>query len=295
MEILVVDNDSNDDTVAMLSRDFPLVKIIRMAKNIGCQPARNIAMKKCTGDVIFNLDDDGTLHPEAIRNTIDTFTNHPEVGLVAASVKVPEDKAHLYPNFNEDNKMHYTSQFFGGASAMRRELLQDAGYFPEYFRGHSESDLALRIINSGWEMMYNPMVIMYHHISDIERNRNTETYYQVRHQLETSARLQPALTAFGQVSWRITYGFFVALKKGVLPGYAKGVALFFATLPHTLRRRNPVSKLASRKHHYLKHHHVYDLSMLPDFSKYKFSQMTRSRFKRSETAQSSKFTAVEHK
>ncbi len=280
LEVIVIDNDSDDDTVAMLAKDFAGVQLIRLQKNIGCQPARNIAMKKCSGDVIFNLDDDGTLHREAIQNTVACFKKHPEVGLIAASVKVPHEKAASYPHNNEDETMHYTSFFIGAAHAIRKKVLHDAGYFPEYFRGHSESDLALRIINSGWEMMYNPEVVMYHHISDIERNRNTETYYQTRHQLETSARLQPALTAVGQIGWRIMYGFYVALKKGVVPGYAKGVLLFMATLPQTLRRRKPVSKAASRKHHYLKHHHIQNLDMMPDFTTYGFRKMIQSRFKR---------------
>ncbi len=279
-QIVVVDNASEDNTTNMLARDFPEVQLIRLQHNIGCQPARNIAMAKCQGDIIFNLDDDGTLHPEAIKNTIACFTKHPEVGLVSASVRVPENKAKLYPHSHHDKTWHYTSHFFGGASALRREVLAQAGYFPEYFRGHSESDLSLRIIHSGWEMLYHPGVIMYHHISHIERNRNTETYYQVRHQLETSARLQPALTAWTQILWRIAQGFVISIPKGVFPGYLKGVSLFLLTLPKSLRQRKPVSKEASRKHHYLKHHPVQDLAELPDFNRYGFMMMMRSRMGR---------------
>ncbi len=280
-EILVIDNASDDDTVGMLKREFAGVRLTRLDHNTGCQPARNIAMAKCRGDIIFNLDDDGTLHTDAIKYTVACFEKHPEVGLVTASVRVPDNKVNIYPNSHHDNTWHYTSCFLGCASALRRQVLDDAGFFPEYFRGHSESDLALRIINSGWEMMYYPKVIMYHHVSDIERNRNTETYYQIRHQLETSARLQPAGIALTQISWRILQGFFWSLKNKIFKGYCKGVWAFIGSLPRILRQRGPISKAASRKHHYLKHHKVKDLDNLPDFTRYGLRQMIASRFDKS--------------
>lgn len=278
-DIVVIDNASDDNTLAMLAAEFPDVRVIRLHHNIGCQPARNIAMANCTGSIIFNLDDDGTLHPNALKNVVDCFNGHPEAGLVAASVKVPEAKAKEYPNNNEDAPLHYTSQFFGGAHAIRSAVLHDAGYFPEYFRGHSESDLALRIINSGWEILYNPQVVMYHHISGIERNRNTEAYYQVKHQLETSVRLQPADVGLAQVGWRIAQGLPWSLKRKTFRGYAKGVFAFLGSLPRLLRNRKPVSRSASRKHHYLKHHQPAHLSDMPAFSGYSLRQMIISRFK----------------
>ena len=280
IEIVVVDNASEDNSVSMIRKEFPIVKLIKLHRNIGCQPGRNIAMANCNGDIIFNLDDDGTLAQDAVENVINVFNKHPEVGLVAASVRVPEEKEKYFSNFNQDETFFYTSIFIGAAHALKREVLNNAGYFPEYVRGHSEVDLGLRIIDVGWEILYAPNVIMYHAISNIERNLNTHTYYQVRHQLETATRLQPALTAFSQIIWRIFFWFFVSIPKGVFLGYLKGVYHFILTLPSAIRNRKPISVYASRKHHYLKFNKVKELSELPDFSSVGFMESVIWRIKK---------------
>jgi GT2 family glycosyltransferase len=280
-EIIVLDNASTDGTVKMLERYFPAVRVIQMHRNIGCQPGRNIAMANCSGDIIMNLDDDGELAPQALEKIVCIFEEHPEVGLVAVSVKVPERKANDYPNYNRDTKTHYTSFFIGAAHALRREVLHDAGYFPEYVRGHSEVDLGLRIVNSGWEMLYSPETIMYHDVSELERDTNLHAYYHILHQLETAARLQPALTAWAQIIWRIFLGMALSSRACVLSGYSRGVASFLISLPRILRERAPISIQASRKYQYLRDHKIADLSELPEFADVTFWDTVRWRLKRS--------------
>ena len=45
IEVIVVDNNSKDDSVAMIKRDFPQVKIIQNKENLGFSKANNIGIK----------------------------------------------------------------------------------------------------------------------------------------------------------------------------------------------------------------------------------------------------------
>ncbi|HPJ71728.1 MAG TPA: glycosyltransferase [bacterium] len=56
IEVVVVDNDSGDGSGEMVREKWPEVRLIELHRNIGCQPGRNIAMKNCRGEFIFNLD-----------------------------------------------------------------------------------------------------------------------------------------------------------------------------------------------------------------------------------------------
>lgn len=267
LEVIVIDNASTDQSVHMVRTKYPQVRLIQLHRNVGCQPGRNIGMANCSGDIIFNMDDDGTLAFDAIERVCQTFLEHPEVGLVAASVKVPHEKRGGYANYNNDRNKRYQGAFIGAAHALRKEILALAGYFPEYVRGHAEADLGLRIINSGWEILYDPSVIMYHCISIIERDDSLHAYYHIWHQLETSIRLQPAFTAWCQVFWRLASGLFVSIGKRRLWSYVKGIGRFLVELPRIISERKPISKIASKKYQYLSHHHVLHLEHLPDFRK----------------------------
>src|SRR5262245_48681896 len=57
LELIVVDNHSEDETQEMLETLFPTIKYIRTEKNIGAA-GRNIAMKVARGDIVVTLDDD---------------------------------------------------------------------------------------------------------------------------------------------------------------------------------------------------------------------------------------------
>ena len=50
LEVFVVDNNSVDDSVAMVRERFPQVKVIANDENVGFAKANNQALKLCTGD-----------------------------------------------------------------------------------------------------------------------------------------------------------------------------------------------------------------------------------------------------
>ena len=57
-EIVIVDNGSND--ASEMIKKYDKVKYTYLKENIGAIPARNIAMKKCNGEILVSLDDDSS-------------------------------------------------------------------------------------------------------------------------------------------------------------------------------------------------------------------------------------------
>lgn len=280
VEVVVVDNDSSDGSPEMVESRWPDVRLIRLHHNLGCQPGRNIGMKNSRGKYIFNLDDDGALEPTAIERVVARFEAEPDVAVVAAAIlPMTEDRAALVKH-RRYQTTRYVGGFPGGASAIRAKVLDQVGYFPEYPRGHAEADLALRLVDKRHEMVYLPDVIMYHDVSDIERNKNIIMYYSIWHRLETRLRLEPWGRCLGNSLWKTGIQFLVALRQGTLLGYFGGVFRFLYEVPRILAERKPVSPWAAQKINYLTYNYVTDAKESRNFERFTVWQALRGRLGR---------------
>lgn len=68
LEVIVVDDNSSDDTLDVL-KDYD-VKVISLDENYGPNHARNIAMDHCTGDYIIGMDDDDYFYTDEFRKAL---------------------------------------------------------------------------------------------------------------------------------------------------------------------------------------------------------------------------------
>lgn len=81
-EIIVVDNNSSDDSLVRLSRDFPDVRIIANQRNEGFGRANNQGMSIASGQYIFLLNPDTIVLDDALDQLIYALEKDPEIGVV---------------------------------------------------------------------------------------------------------------------------------------------------------------------------------------------------------------------
>jgi len=74
VEIIVVDDASEDDTVGVVSRMYPEVKVLRMPVNGGPGAARNLGIYSARSEWAIMLDDDDLLKPEALTTIYRALT-----------------------------------------------------------------------------------------------------------------------------------------------------------------------------------------------------------------------------
>lgn len=161
VEIIVVDNGSTDQTTAMLEREFPHVRTVRLADNIG-PAALNLAAELATGDVIFRTDDDAW--PETddmLERGLRFMEAHPEIDLVAGEVYFVDNGLtyNWYP-FPERTatipEEGLPVNHFCGASVLirRKAFLHVGGFWDTFYI--EESDLSARMIAAGMVLRYVP-------------------------------------------------------------------------------------------------------------------------------------------
>jgi GT2 family glycosyltransferase len=164
-EIVIVDNASADQSVAMVQRNFSSVNLIVGRENIGFGRANNLAFDSCSGDLLFLLNPDASILPgcmEAIRHYM---VQNQQIGLAGTSTCNADYTHHSTVDYVYPGE-HYSKGLFsdlpgeiawllGAGLVIRREVMERVkGFDPDYFLYGEDIDLCLRIRKAGWPLGY---------------------------------------------------------------------------------------------------------------------------------------------
>lgn len=97
VDIWLVDNNSTDDTVAMVQADFPQVKVIASSENLGFAGGNNVALRAIGFDrpeiaqenlpaAVLLLNPDTELHPDALQTLVEFLRANPQAGIAGAQL-----------------------------------------------------------------------------------------------------------------------------------------------------------------------------------------------------------------
>lgn len=93
LEIIVVDNASQDGAVEMVLDEFPEVKLIENKTNLGFAHANNQGASFAHGRFLFFLNNDTVVEPYTLQMLRDYAVEHPEVGVVGPRLR--DGKGHI--------------------------------------------------------------------------------------------------------------------------------------------------------------------------------------------------------
>ena len=82
IEVIVVDNASDDGSVEMLARDFPEVRVVASRENLGFARANNVAMREACGPYYLILNNDTIVRPGAVDTMLNLMKERHDVGAV---------------------------------------------------------------------------------------------------------------------------------------------------------------------------------------------------------------------
>jgi GT2 family glycosyltransferase len=186
-EVIVVDNDSTDGSMAYLQPRFPTVKFIANRDNTGFARANNQAFQVAKGKYILFLNPDTLVPDNCLVACMDYLDNHKDVGALGTKMLdgsgcfLPESKrafpspltslfkllglSALFPKSKLFGKYHlgnlshdanHEVDVLAGAFMMiRKEVLDSVGAFDEAFFMYGEDvDLSYRIQKAGWKNVY---------------------------------------------------------------------------------------------------------------------------------------------
>lgn len=147
VEVLVVDDASEDGTADAVRAEFPEVRLLASGSPLGLVAQRNRGVREARAPVVFCIDDDAALTSDDIVRTTLAELAPARVGAVAIPVLEPGAEPAAAP----DGRVHVVAAFVGTAHALRRDLfLALGGYRAALFRQGEESDYCIRMLDAGY-------------------------------------------------------------------------------------------------------------------------------------------------
>lgn len=186
IEVLVADNGSTDNTVAMsqeVGKRLPFETRVVIEPRKGLSYGRNLAVREARGDVVAFLDDDAVAQPGWISGHLEAYRSDPEVAGVMGRVLPVWEKARpdwLDPALDpfltivdfgdEPFTLTYPAQSPVGANmSFLRKALLEVGLFDERFGvggvrkiPYEETELAGRLHARGLKLVYAPRAVVMH-------------------------------------------------------------------------------------------------------------------------------------
>jgi GT2 family glycosyltransferase len=170
-EVIVVDNASTEPVSEMVREQYPDVRLFRLEENRGPVVARNFGMRQARGEIVMFLDSDTVPEDQALEKLARKFAAEPDLGIVSGlQYDAPTGKPWWWwtqHGYEEQDWLHREFEtafkFAEGAAAARKDVTLGVGGFPEEFFIAAEGrDVAARITDAGFRVMYWPEVTFLH-------------------------------------------------------------------------------------------------------------------------------------
>ena len=191
LEVIIVDNASDDDTRDLLKHVDPRCKVILNDENVGFAAGQNQAIRASRGEWVLCLNPDVVLSPDFITRLAEAGEKHPEAGsLCGKLLRYDAERNHrtniidstgIYftrnmrhldrgaeePDRGQYDRMQYVFGATGAAAMLRRDFINDVSvegefFDEEFFAFREDADLAWRAQVLGWKCLYVPAGVAWH-------------------------------------------------------------------------------------------------------------------------------------
>jgi len=206
LEVIVVDNASQDTTTKIIERFKPEVRLISNQTNSGYAEGNNQGIEISKGDYILLLNPDIELKENCLKLTLDFLENHKDIDGSAPQLLNPDGSiqpsCREFPDFSillwefsglsfifpknrifgrwrmgyfDFQSSREVDQPMGSCLLLRRKVIQKIGAFDEQFPiFFNDVDLCYRIKNSGGKLYFLPEAKALHYKGGSTRQAKPE-------------------------------------------------------------------------------------------------------------------------
>lgn len=192
--IILVDNNSSDNTIEEVKEKFSKIVCISNSTNVGFASANNQALMIAKSRLVLFLNPDTLVHKNALLNMIEYLSRNLQIAAIGPKIlnhdgstqytgvrfpsnwnlfcetffldrifprsKIVGTHKALYENYDAPFEVDYVQ---GSALMIRKDILDQVGFFDtQYFMYFEETDLCYRIKESGERIHYFPYAQITH-------------------------------------------------------------------------------------------------------------------------------------
>lgn len=176
VEVIVVDNDSRDGSMALIEERFPEVRRIPLGANVGFAGANNRGVAAATGELVMLLNPDAWMEPDGLDGLARILLADERIGVVGGTVRHEDGTIQEIGNLVDrlgfpvprrdgaDVPIDRGAFFVGGCAMMmrRRDWDRLEGFDDRFFMFFEEVDLCWRAQRVGLDVAVVPGVTIWH-------------------------------------------------------------------------------------------------------------------------------------
>ena len=235
-EIIVIDNNSSDDSCAMMKQRFPKVKLMQNTVNLGFPKGNNIGVSQATGEYICILNPDTVVAEDTFVKVLAFAKKENNFGIIGVKLIdgtgnfLPESKRGIptpfvaftkitglykvfpktfgkyYAEHLNENQTGKVEILVGAFMFMKRELYNEVGGFDENcFMYSDDIDLSYLALKNGKSNYYFHETTVIHYKG--ESTIKDGTYMK---------RFQEAMNFFYKKHFSVSFFFSVFMKMGIV-------------------------------------------------------------------------------
>jgi GT2 family glycosyltransferase len=207
IEIIVIDNASDDGSPVMVREKFPDVRLVRLTRNVGFAAGTNMGLRMARGAQLLLLNPDAELLHNALPMLSNFLEEHPWVAAVGPRLIYPDgthqDSAFRFPNlgqiafdffppprrirqsrlngrYGKTDTPRTIDHPLGACMLLSRAAFDDVGLLDEaFFMYCEEVDWCMRAWERGWEIYHHPGAIAVHHSGKSTEQRSGAMFEQL--------------------------------------------------------------------------------------------------------------------
>jgi protoporphyrinogen oxidase/GT2 family glycosyltransferase len=199
VNIILVDNGSEDETPAKVREEFPKIQVIENGANIGVPAGYNIGFQEAlaqASDYIFMLNNDTVIAPDIIDELLEVANADPDAGIVMPKVLFYGSSDRVWSSGgryrafppailmtdrragNED-KLRMIEYAPSCGLLIHRQAFERAGLFdPGYFFLWDDWDFSERVRAHGLKIWYAPNARMWHKVSTTTQGSRSPLFWK---------------------------------------------------------------------------------------------------------------------
>ncbi|MEO5683686.1 MAG: glycosyltransferase family 2 protein [Chitinophagaceae bacterium] len=259
-EIYVIDNNSTDDSVAMLRQYFPSVHILQMTTNKGFAGGYNFGLNLIKANYYLIVNSDLEVSYNFINPLVSLMEANPHIAICQPKLLsldnkkkfeyagaaggwidklgFPFTRGRILTTIEEDSQQYETAEpvFWASGACMciRATVFEKTGGFYDYYYMHQEDiDLCWRVQNMGYAIYSCPQSVVYHMGGGtLSWENHLKTFLTFRNNYIMLSRNLPFFQALLVVSLRLAidfigcFYFLVKRKAGISRAIAKAEFAF---------------------------------------------------------------------
>ena len=173
-EIILVDNNSTDGTVELVTKNYPSLIIIKLDSNKGFAEPNNVAAKISKGKYLLFLNNDTVVTPNFISEMVKVMETDKKIAVCQSLLLKPDGSVdssgdfidHLGVVYNSKTKIdeiREVSSARGASMLVRSDIFEKLdGFDQKFFVTFEDVDLCWRSWILGYRVLIIPTSIVYH-------------------------------------------------------------------------------------------------------------------------------------